>query len=101
MSVRRFTVLSLKRGVSEMYTTMADLKVVAHTDSEVTMAVNGLKNCVALVVRMYERGAVVNIPWALRERLGYSTYDALKAVLRPIYGHVETRTATDPRFVKT
>ncbi len=84
-----------------MYTTMADLKVVASSDTSVTLSVTGLKNAVSVVMRKYDNGAVAFIPWALRERLGSPDYEALKAVLRKAFGRVETRTATDPRFLRT
>ena len=82
-----------------MCTTLADLKVAGATDRSVTLAVTGLRNPVELAVRKYERGAVIRVPWGLRDRLGFPHYDALKQALRAGFGHVETRTETDPAFV--
>lgn len=83
-----------------MFTTMLDLKVASATERSVKLIITDLKNPVELVIRPYERGVVVEIPWAFHERLGFPTYEALKSILRQHYGHVETRTASDPAFAQ-
>ncbi len=83
-----------------MFATMKDLRVVSHTDNSVTLSVAGLKNPVELSLTKYDRGVVVQIPWVWTNRLSFPNYEALKAHLRSIFGHVETRTATDPRFTQ-
>ena len=81
-----------------MFLTMSDLSVVSSSAESVTLMVRGLKNPVTLLVRKYENGTLINIPWVSRERFGSANYGALKAVLAPVFGRIETRTETDPRF---
>ena len=83
-----------------MILSMRDLTVVATSDASVTLNVSGVTNPVVLEILKYERGAVVTIPWVWTNRFGFPGYEALKAVLRPLFGHVETRTGTDPRFAQ-
>lgn len=80
--------------------TMKDLVIVASDDSSVSFSFPDLKNPVVLKVLKYERGAVVEVPWALKDRLGATEYGALKMVLRPLFGRIETRTEVDPRFTR-
>jgi len=81
-----------------MFLTMSDLSVVSSNNESVTLMVRGLKNPITLLVRKYESGTLINIPWVWRERFCSANYGALKGVLRPIFGRIETRTETDPRF---
>ena len=82
-----------------MFRSMKELCLVSVEAMATVLQVAGLKNPVKLAVLRYERGAVVTIPWSLKDSLGAPDYTALKAVLREQLGHVEMRTEPDPRFV--
>lgn len=84
--------------------TLKSFSVTKKTPSEVTISVEGLKNPVTLTLTCGPRVLLVNLPFALSERLGAKehSYAILKRVIREAYGvsKVETRTAPDPRWVR-
>ena len=81
--------------------TMAQLKVVSKTESEILIAMTTTENPVRIPVRSYESGVILQIPWCYRSQLGEPNYEALKRIVRTHFdGLIQTRTQTDPRFAR-
>jgi hypothetical protein len=92
------TIFQFRSEEMNMFRTMLDLTVLSTDDTSVVLRLSGRAQPITLSVRTYERGAVISIPWHATDLLDAPAYTALKAVLRPHYSHIETRTETDPRF---